>query len=90
MEMTALEVMLGGALLSGVVGLATWIVTNSKYQTKDGCDERYGNSCKLVQEVKQQVDRDNGLMMRMLREVIMHLPIDSEAKADILNDRRSR
>lgn len=90
MTLTGLEVVLGGFALTVLAGLVTWIVTNARYQTKACCDERYGIACNAVQEVKNVQERDSGLALRMLREVIMHLPITDEAKADILNDRRSK
>jgi hypothetical protein len=87
MELTGLEIIMGGAVLSGIVGLGTWVVTCARYQTRSGCDERHGLVCRDICAVREKQDRDTSLIMRMLRSLIVHSDIPKEEQERILNDR---
>lgn len=87
MELTGLEVILGGTILSGVVGLGTWLVTSARYQTRTGCDERHAGVCREVCALAARQDRDTGIVMRMLRSLIVHSNIPKDEQERILNDR---
>ena len=87
MELTGLEVIMGGAILSGVVGLGTWLVTSARYQTRTGCDERHAGVCKEICALTARQDSDTSLVMRMLRSLVVHSNIPEAEKERILNDR---
>lgn len=98
MELNGLEMtLIGGAIATGAAWIGTTLQARS-YQTKLGCDERHKAACAGITEVKEQSKQelehikaenkaDTGMIMRMLREIVMHLPIEERHKADILNDR---
>lgn len=87
MELSGLEVVMGGAVLSGLVGLGTWVVTAAKYQTRSQCDERHAGVCREICALTARQDRDTGLVMRMLRSLIVHSNIPKDEQERILNDR---
>ena len=87
MELTGLEVIMGGAILSGVVGLGTWLVTSARYQTRTGCDERHAIVCRDICDLKSKQDRDTSLVMRMLRSLILYSDMPESEKERVLNDR---
>lgn len=90
MELTGLEVIMGGAILSGVVGLGTWLITSARYQTRSACDERHASVCKDICDIRAKQDRDTSLIMRMLRSLIVHSDIPEAEKERILNDRSAQ
>ena len=85
MDLTPLETVLGGTVLSGVVGLVTWVVTASRYQTKDACSTIHGAMCQRVTDVERTQEVDTKAQKRMLTEIVMHLPIEDEHKVRIIN-----
>ena len=87
MELSGLEVIMGGAILSGIVGLGTWVITAAKYQTRSACDERHQSVCKDICEIRAKQSSDTGIIMRMLRSLIVHSDIPEGEKERILNDR---
>ena len=81
---------MGGAILSGIVGLGTWLITSARYQTRSGCDERHAGVCREICDIKSRQDRDTSLIMRMLRSLVVHSDIPEAEKERILNDRASK
>lgn len=90
MELTGLEVIMGGAILSGIVGLGTWMVTSSRYQSRTACDERHAGVCREICDIKSKQSADTGIIMRMLRSLIVHSDIPETEKERILNDRSAQ
>lgn len=90
MELTGLEVIMGGAILSGVVGLGTWLVTSARYQTRTACDERHAGVCKEICDIKAKQSSDISLVMRMLRSLILYSDMPEAEKERVLNDRGER
>ncbi|MBU4526561.1 MAG: hypothetical protein KUA37_01980 [Desulfomicrobium sp.] len=96
MTLTQLEILLATIFLSCISSLITWAVTSSRCQSRAACDERHkmlaqdaAKHEKDMQELRDKQSRDNGMILRMLRAVIMHLPIDNDTREEIINDRRS-
>lgn len=94
MEVSGLE----ATLIAGAIATAAaWISTAyqaHRYQTKGGCDDRHRTVCQdgakrdeKLEDIEKQNKTDTALMMRMLREIVIHLPIPEQHKANILNDR---
>ena len=90
MELSGLEVIMGGAILSGIVGLGTWVITSAKYQTRSACDERHAGVCKDICDIRAKQNHDTGIVMRMLRAIIVHSDIPEAEKERILNDRSAQ
>ena len=90
MELTGLEAILGGAVLSGAVGIVTWLVTSARYQTRTGCDERHAGVCRDIFDLKAKQDRDTSLVMRMLRSLILYSDMPEAEKERVLNDRTAQ
>ena len=87
MELTGLEIALGGVVVTGISVLGTWAVTSARYQTRTQCDERHGAVCKDICDMKQKQSTETGIIMRMLRAIIVHSDIPEAEKERILNDR---
>ena len=87
MELTGLEVIMGGAILSGVVGVGTWVISASRYQSRTSCDERHRAVCADVCDLKAKQSSDTGVIMRMLRSLIVHSAMPESEKERVLNDR---
>jgi hypothetical protein len=90
MELTGLEVIMGGAVLSGIVGLGTWVITASRYQSKSACDERHAGVCREICAIKEKQSIDTALVMRMLRSLILYSNMPEAEKERILNDRAAK
>lgn len=76
MQLTPLEILLGSALLSLLVGLAVRLVMRGSFVTKQ-------EFCSFTEEQKEK----STIIFRMLRAMIVHSDIDDEEKERILNDR---
>ena len=87
MNLTGLEVIMGGAILSGVVGLGTWVLSSARFQSRTACDERHAGVCREICAIKEKQSVDTGIIMRMLRSLIVHSDIPEGEKERILNDR---
>lgn len=87
MELTGLEVIMGGAILSGVVGMGTWLVSSARFQSRTACDERHAGVCREICAIKEKQSVDTGIIMRMLRSLVVHSDIPEAEKERILNDR---
>lgn len=81
--LSPLEIMLGGAILSLLVALATHIVTRGAYVSRDLCNQRHGNVCKFMEGIKTSNDRQ----YRMLRGLIVHSDMPSDVQERLINDR---
>lgn len=90
MELTGLEVIMGGAILSGVVGLGTWVITAARFQTRTACDERHTTVCREICDIKSKQSADTAIIMRMLRSLIVHSDVPEGEKERILNDREAK
>jgi len=90
MELTGLEVIMGGAILSGVVGIGTWIISSARFQSRTACDERHAGVCRDICAIKEKQSADTGIIMRMLRSLIVHSDIPEAEKERILNDRSAK
>lgn len=90
MELTALEIIMGGAILSGVVGIGTWLITSSRYQTKAQCDERYKGACASISKVEHAMETKDSKAVRMMQAIISFLPLTPEQREHILNDRGAK
>lgn len=90
MELTGLEVIMGGAILSGVVGMGTWLVSSARFQSRTACDERHAGVCRDICAIKEKQSVDTGIIMRMLRSLIVHSDIPEGEKERILNDRSAQ
>ena len=82
MELTGLEALLLGASVAAVSSIGTALFVGGKYRTTRLCDER----CAEFEKRFAKRDSDSQLVLRMLRAVIMYLPIDDAKKERILND----
>ena len=78
---------MGGAILSGVVGLGTWVLSSARFQSRSACDERHAGVCREICAIKERQSVDTGIIMRMLRSLIVHSDIPEGEKERILNDR---
>ena len=87
MELTGLEVIMGGAILSGFVGLGTWVLSSARFQSRTACDERHAGVCREICAIKEKQSVDTGIIMRMLRSLVVHSDIPEGEKERILNDR---
>ena len=90
MELTGLEIIMGGAILSGVVGLGTWIISSDRFQSRTACDERHAGVCRDICAIKEKQSVDTGVIMRMLRSLVVHSNIPEAEKERILNDRGAK
>jgi hypothetical protein len=90
MELTGLEVIMGGAILSGVVGMGTWLVSSARFQSRTACDERHAGVCREICAIKEKQSVDTGIIMRMLRSLVVHSDIPEAEKERILNDRAAK
>jgi hypothetical protein len=90
MELTGLEIIMGGAILSGGVGLGTWIISSARFQSRTACDERHASVCRDICAIKEKQSVDTGIIMRMLRSLIVHSDIPEAEKERILNDRAAK
>ena len=90
MELTGLEVIMGGAILSGVVGVGTWVLSSARFQSRTACDERHAGVCREICSIKEKQSVDTGIIMRMLRSLIVHSDIPEGEKERILNDRAAQ
>ena len=90
MELTGLEVIMGGAILSGVVGMGTWLVSSARFQSRMTCDERHAGVCRDVCAIKEKQSVDTEIIMRMLRSLVVHSDIPEAEKERILNDRAAK
>ena len=90
MELTGLEIIMGGAILSGVVGLGTWIISSARFQSRTACDERHAGVCRDICAIKEKQSVDTGIIMRMLRSRVVHSDIPEAETERILNDRGAK
>jgi hypothetical protein len=90
MELTGLEIIMGGAILSGVVGIGTWIISSARFQSRTACDERHAGVCRDICAIKEKQSVDTGIIMRMLRSLVVHSDIPEAEKERILNDRAAQ
>ena len=90
MELTGLEIIMGGAILSGAVGLGTWIISSARFQSRAACDERHAGVCRDICAIKEKQSVDTGVIMRMLRSLVVHSNIPEGEKERILNDRGAK
>ena len=90
MDLTGMEVIMGGAILSGVVGLGTWCISSARFQSRTACDERHAGVCREICAIKEKQSVDTGIIMRMLRSLIVHSDIPEGEKERILNDRAAQ
>ena len=90
MELTGLEIIMGGAILSGVVCIGTWIISSARFQSRTACDERHAGVCRDICAIKEKQSVDTGIIMRMLRSLIVHSDIPEAEKERILNDRGAK
>ena len=96
MTLTQLEILLATIVLGCISSLITWAVTANRCQSRAACDERHAMLAQdaakheaELRDLRGKQARDSGMILRMLRAVIMHLPIDNETREEIINDRRS-
>lgn len=87
MELTGLEIALGGVVVTGISVLATWAVTSARYQTRRQCDERHTAVCSDICALKKKQSDDTGLVMRMLRSLVLYSSMPEAEKERVLNDR---
>lgn len=90
MNLTGLEIIMGGAILSGVVGLGTWMISSARFQSRTACDERHAGVCREICAIKEKQSVDTGIIMRMLRSLVVHSAIPEAEKERILNDRAAK
>lgn len=90
MDLTGLEIIMGGAILSGVVGIGTWIISSARFQSRTACDERHAGVCRDICAIKEKQSVDTGIIMRMLRSLVVHSDIPEAEKERILNDRAAQ
>lgn len=99
-KVTPLEATLAAMFLSMVSSLVTWAITSSRCMDKTTCNERHKGICDTfaaisakhendMRDLREKQSRDSGMILRMLRATIMHLPIDNDTREEIVNDRRS-
>lgn len=89
---------LAGTLGGIVIGGVGYLYGSSGKQSILACDQRCKDRDIVRKEERAALERqisenkaaqscDTALIMRMLRAVIMHLPLSDSEKADIINDR---
>lgn len=94
MELTGLEIALGGAALAAIGGLiANWrgqskagceaCRTECKKQVQDHLDRISIEQSKLSDDVSEKID----ILFRMVRALIIHSTIPREEQERLLNDR---
>lgn len=88
MEFTPLELMLGGATVSFLTGLATRIFFSNHYVTRREFEEfefKLEQRAKEALERSKRFDRKFDVLFRMNRATIQFLPISDKDKEEILN-----
>lgn len=90
MDLTGLEIALGGVVVTGISVLGTWAVTSARYQTRTQCDERHAGAYRDICDIRAKQSHDTGIVMRMLRAIIVHSDIPEAEKERILNDRSAQ
>lgn len=82
MELTGLEVALGGIVVAMGSGVFTAIVQGVRFQTKAECRRQH---C-IQNEDFEELKKGQRTQFRMLRAIIPHLPIGEKEKVAILNE----
>lgn len=63
-------------------------ICSERVQTKiDAVAAKYAELSLRQDRVDASIDNKLDILFRMVRAIVMHLPIDSETKAEIINDR---
>lgn len=83
MQLTQLELFLLGALLSLLTGLFVRLVMGNVYVKKSECRQVRDQTSSALQEIKNGQD----IQFRMLRGIIVSLPIGEKEKRELLNER---
>ncbi|MEZ6854202.1 hypothetical protein [Halodesulfovibrio aestuarii] len=76
--LTPLELAFGGAFLSLVVGICVRQFGNSSFVNRSDFDT-----------AMQTMKKNNEIQFRMLRAMVLYLPVDDAVKKEILNERGS-
>lgn len=88
----------GGACIGYVLGMRGKMtmadcqkcqaICSERVQTKiDAVAAKYTELSLRQDRVDASIDNKLDILFRMVRAIVMHLPIDSETKAEIINDR---
>lgn len=85
MTFTPLELLLGGAMLSLLTALAVRLITGGSFVTRDQCRLNHENECRTNADLNRKMD----IQFRMLRAIVVYLPLSAAKKEEILNERGS-
>ena len=91
----------GGACIGYVLGMRGKMTMADCQKCQAVCSERIQTKIEAVaakyaelslrqDRVDASIDNKLDVLFRMVRAIVMHLPIDSETKAEIINDRGAR
>lgn len=86
MQFTGLETILIASLSAAVAIFVALIAFSSRFMSRTECEARHRNIC-LPSEDVAKILQDLKLLFRMVRAIVISLPIDNEKKEEILNDR---
>lgn len=91
----------GGACVGYVLGMRGKMTMADCQRCQGACSERiqskidavaakYADLCARQDRVDANIDQKLDILFRMVRAIVMHLPIDAETKAEIINERAGR
>ena len=91
----------GGSFLGYVIGMSGKMTMadcqryqgacTERVQAKiDAVDAKYAELCARQDRVDANIDAKLDILFRMVRAIVMHMPIDAETKAEIINERAGR
>lgn len=84
--MTYLETTLITLFASLIVGLVVRYVSGSGKVSCSDCDKRHAALDDDLEARAKKDKDDHAMMLRMLRSIVVHLPLASDKKEAILND----
>lgn len=91
----------GGACIGYFVGMRGKMTMADCQRCQGACAERvqskidavaakYTDLCARQDRVDASIDAKLDILFRMVRAIVMHLPIDAETKSEIINERAGR
>jgi len=84
--MTYLETTLITLFVSLIVGLVVRYVSGAGKVSCLDCDKRHAALDEDMEARARKDKEDHSMMLRMLRSIVVHLPLASDKKEAILND----
>lgn len=91
----------GGACIGYIIGMRGKMTMADCQRCQGACAERvqakidavaakYADLCARQDRVDASIDNKLDILFRMVRAIVMHMPIDAETKAEIINERAGR